>query len=245
MGLSLSNEVVEGTSLKSVVPVSVGGNSAFLRAAEPRDRITVAVRVDDQLLAAEMIPQLALSPDLHLLAAGESAPADVVLVLGNSVTDELIDDLAAMADRAENFAQRVVLVAGPLRERHLSRIFGVGVVSILPRRDISARLVTRALIATRAGGAVLPEKLTRWLVDEARGFQSDLLAKQGLTSGGLTAREVEVLRLIAQGEDTAHIATQLSYSERTIKKIMQDLLSRLELRNRAHAVSYALRVGAI
>lgn len=244
MGLRLSQQDVEGASFKSVVPAAIG-QATMLRAAEPRERISVAVRVEDQLLAAELVPQLAASPDLQLLAVGESAPADVLLVLGNAVTDELIDDLAELSERADNPAQRVVLVAGPLRERHLSRIFGAGVVSILPRRDISARLVIRALVATRSGGAVLPEKLTRWLVDETRAFQSDLLAKQGLTSGGLTAREVEVLRLIAQGEDTAHIATQLSYSERTIKKIMQDLLSRLELRNRAHAVSYALRVGAI
>ena len=71
------------------------------------------------------------------------------------------------------------------------------------------------------------------------------MASRGLLPGGLTVREVEVLRLLAQGEDTAHIAKSLSYSERTIKKVLQDVMSRLELRNRAHAVSYAMRVGAI
>jgi len=87
--------------------------------------------------------------------------------------------------------------------------------------------------------------VTRWLVDEARSVQQDMLATHGLLPGGLTVREAEVLRLLADGEDTAHIARQLSYSERTIKKVLQDVMSRLDLRNRAHAVSYAMRVGAI
>jgi DNA-binding NarL/FixJ family response regulator len=52
------------------------------------------------------------------------------------------------------------------------------------------------------------------------------------------------MRRLAEGYDTNRIATELNYSERTIKKIIQDVLSRLRLRNR-HAVSYAMRVGAI
>ncbi|MBP2473116.1 DNA-binding NarL/FixJ family response regulator [Crossiella equi] len=214
-------------------------------AARAADRVSVAVYVQDERLATDILPVLSMSQDLRLLPAGESGQADVVLVLAELVTDALVTELALMSERAENPAQCMVLVAGPLRERHLAQIFGAGVVSILPRRDVTARLVARAVIASHGGHAVLPEKLTRWLVDETRFVQSNLLATQGLAAGGLTVREVEVLKLIAQGEDTAAIATRLSYSERTIKKIMQDLMSRLELRNRAHAVSYALRVGAI
>ena len=68
---------------------------------------------------------------------------------------------------------------------------------------------------------------------------------RGLTISGLTEREVEVLRLVADGFDTAEIAKKLSYSERTIKNILHDVVSRFGLRNRAHAVAYALREGLI
>jgi DNA-binding NarL/FixJ family response regulator len=54
-----------------------------------------------------------------------------------------------------------------------------------------------------------------------------------------------VLRLVAEGFDTAHIAMQLSYSERTVKNVLHDLTTRLQLRNRSHAVAYALREGLI
>jgi DNA-binding NarL/FixJ family response regulator len=62
---------------------------------------------------------------------------------------------------------------------------------------------------------------------------------------GLTARELKVLRLLADGLDSAEVAQQLYYSERTIKSIIHDVTNRLNLRNRTHAVAYALRQGLI
>lgn len=209
------------------------------------DRVQIAVHVHDHLVASDLVPQLAQSPELKIAVGDERDVADVSLVFAENVTDSLIDELAMISHRALNPAQRTVLVAGPLRERHLAQIFAAGVVAILPRKDITPRQVAHALIAASHGRAVLPEKLTRWLADEIRFLQTNLLVTQGLAAGGLTTREVEVLKLIAQGDDTAQIAQQLNYSERTIKKIMQEVMSRLKLRNRAHAVSYALRVGAI
>src|SRR5829696_6509434 len=54
-------------------------------------------------------------------------------------------------------------------------------------------------------------------------------------------REVEVLRLVADGLDTAEIAAKLAYSQRTVKNVLHDVTNRLQLRNRSHAVAYALR----
>jgi len=61
----------------------------------------------------------------------------------------------------------------------------------------------------------------------------------------LTEREIDVLRLVAEGQNTAEIANQLAYSERTIKNILQDFNARLQLRNRTQAVAYAVRRGWI
>jgi DNA-binding NarL/FixJ family response regulator len=72
-----------------------------------------------------------------------------------------------------------------------------------------------------------------------------LLSAHGITAGGLTTREVDVLKLLADGMSTVEIAQQLNYAERTIKNVIADMLSRLNLRNRTQAVSYAYRVGAI
>jgi DNA-binding CsgD family transcriptional regulator len=54
-----------------------------------------------------------------------------------------------------------------------------------------------------------------------------------------------VLRLLADGCDTAEIAQRLAYSEPTIKNVIQRLFERLKVRNRPHAVAVALRTGII
>ena len=61
----------------------------------------------------------------------------------------------------------------------------------------------------------------------------------------LTPIRARVLRLVADGHDTAEIARELCYSERTVKNVLHDLTTRLQLRNRSHAVAYALREGLI
>jgi DNA-binding NarL/FixJ family response regulator len=61
----------------------------------------------------------------------------------------------------------------------------------------------------------------------------------------LTDREIEVLRLLSDGLDTNEVSQRLYYSERTVKNIIHDVTSRLDLRNRTHAVAYAIRQGLI
>ena len=51
--------------------------------------------------------------------------------------------------------------------------------------------------------------------------------------------------LIADGHPTREVARQLSYSERTVKSVLHDVTTRLQLRNRAHAVAFAVREGFI
>lgn len=61
----------------------------------------------------------------------------------------------------------------------------------------------------------------------------------------LTAREVDVLRFIADGYSNAHIARSLSCSQHTVKNVIYGLMARLQLRNRAHAAAYAVREGLV
>lgn len=67
----------------------------------------------------------------------------------------------------------------------------------------------------------------------------------GQSSALIPEREAEVLRLAAEGLGNAEIARKLSYSDRTIKVALKRFTDRFNLRNRAHAVAYALRNGLI
>ena len=61
----------------------------------------------------------------------------------------------------------------------------------------------------------------------------------------LDDRERAVLSMVADGHETAEIARKLAYSTRTVTGIVHDITARWRLRNRAHAVAYALRHGLI
>jgi len=69
-------------------------------------------------------------------------------------------------------------------------------------------------------------------------------ARRALVSG-VSKRERDVLTLLADGYSTREIAQRMSYSERTIKNVLQDFNERLQLRNRTQAVAYAVRRGWI
>jgi len=170
--------------------------------------------------------------------------ADVVLAIAPTVTDEFIAELTATWRSAENPEQAIVLATDTIREGQLPAIFGAGVAGIVHIRDLNSRTVHGIVHAVANGQALLPSRITRWLIEEQRMLQRNMMAPVEVQPNGLTSREVDVLRLVAEGMDTSYIATKMNYSERTIKKVLADLMRRLDLRNRAHAVSYALRRGA-
>jgi DNA-binding CsgD family transcriptional regulator len=91
----------------------------------------------------------------------------------------------------------------------------------------------------------MPGNAIGWLSELLRTMQHDVLEPNGLSAGGLSKREVDVLGLLADGLNTAEIADRLNYSERTVKNTIYIVTSRLKLRNRAHAVAFAIRAGAI
>jgi DNA-binding NarL/FixJ family response regulator len=61
----------------------------------------------------------------------------------------------------------------------------------------------------------------------------------------LSARDVSVLRLLADGRSTAGIAEELAYSDSMVKNIIHDLVRQIGAQNRAHAVAMAIRAGVI
>lgn len=205
----------------------------------------VAVVVHGEISVESLLYCLRSDSAICLVGGAARADADIVLVLASVADEELLELLSLISSLATNPAQRTVLVSEPLSERCVAAAFSSGVVSILPHREATDRIIVQTVVSSARGHAVLPTALTRWLVDEARMLQQTMFAAGGLGLGGLTEREVTVLRLLADGHDTEGIAERLSYSGRTIKKILQDITQRFGFRNRVQAVAYAMRIGAI
>jgi DNA-binding NarL/FixJ family response regulator len=113
------------------------------------------------------------------------------------------------------------------------------------RAEASPEQLIAVIRAAASGDGSVPPDLLGRLLNQVSTIQRTVLEPRGLTLCGLADREVAILRLVAEGLDTAEIAAKLSYSQRTIKSVLHDITGRLHLRNRAHAVAYAMRNGLI
>jgi DNA-binding NarL/FixJ family response regulator len=205
-------------------------------------RIPVFVYSDDSISQAGLVAQLRGRPEAYVVDELRIDEADVAIVV--------IDSVDAAASRAVQAVQRngcpkVVLIVTTLDDAGLMAAVELGASGVLRRNEASAERVCAAITAAAAGdGMMAPDLLGRLLQQFGR-LQRDVLAPRGVGPSGLTEREVEVLRLLADGLDTAAIAHRLAYSERTIKNVIHDVTARLNLRNRSHAVAYAVKCGLV
>lgn len=202
-------------------------------AVEP---IRVVVRAADHLARAGLSRYLADRPDVVLAEPRGHADADVV-VMG---IRRLVGDVATGLRRAAvEVGAPIVLVADVVEPEDPITAVGCRVAALLPRALADGERVVGAVLAAAAARDATGEELLSALDEQVRRDLGEVDAH------GFSLREVDVLRLMAEGFDTAEIATKLCYSERTVKHVFSRIATRHNLRNRPHAVAYALREGMI
>jgi len=205
-------------------------------------RLPVFVYAEDPISQAGVAAQLRGRPEVHVVPDGDIDAAEVAVVIV-----EEADEAAAVTVRGirREGCPRVVLVVGDLDDAGLLTAVEMGASGVLRRREATPERLAAAVVSAAAGdGTIAPDLLGRLLTQMSR-LQRDVLAPRGFGPTGLTERELAVLRLVADGHDTGEIAKRLAYSERTIKNVIHDLTTRLNLRNRSHAVAYAVKAGLI
>jgi DNA-binding NarL/FixJ family response regulator len=206
------------------------------------ERIPVYVYAGDPISQAGVASGLRPRPELLVVGESELDTAKVAIVVTDVLDDQTVRVLLALQRGGR---PRVVLVATEIDDKDLVKAVEAGVSGLVRRSDATPERLVQAIISASAGEGTVPPDLLGRLLDQVGRLQRQVLAPRGLTFTGLASREIEVLRLVADGYDTAEIARKLSYSERTVKNVLHDVTSRLQLRNRSHAVAYALRQGLI
>ncbi|NUR03168.1 MAG: response regulator transcription factor [Streptomyces sp.] len=206
------------------------------------ERIPVAVHAADPILRAGALSQLRRYPEIDVREEADTGPGTVALLIDDALDEVALTRLRRLV-RSEG--ARAVLVVGTLRESELLDVIECGVGAVVWRREANPTRLVQAVLAAARGDGDLPADLLGRLISQVGTLRRSTTDSPGAPATGLTAREVDVLRLVAEGYDTGEIASKLSYSERTIKNVMHGLTTRLHLRNRAHAVAYALREGYI
>ncbi|MER6214374.1 response regulator transcription factor [Streptomyces sp. NPDC001674] len=223
-------------------PDPAGNPAGTPRAALGR-RVTVAVYASDPVLHFGIVHQLRQRPEIELVGDAGAHRAEVSLVAVDSVDDET----AALLYRLRhNVDTRTGLVVGTFESGDaLQRAIECGVTAVLRRAEADQDRLLRLVLAIANGEGVLPGDLLAKLLDHVGVLQRSSLDPRAVSLSTLTAREADMLRLVSEGLDTAEIARKTSYSERTVKNVMHEIITRLHLRNRTHAVGYALRNGLI
>ncbi len=111
-------------------------------------------------------------------------------------------------------------------------------------KDMAEAELERTLNALAAGEPALSPGLAAKILNEFARLGGEAPPKEEQRDD-LTTREREVLQLVAEGATNKEIATSLYLSEHTVNFHMKNILSKLHLRNRAHAVAYAIRTGLV
>lgn len=205
------------------------------------ERVRVVVQAADHLSMTGLITYLGSRPDVEVLESTLHVKPDVVVMAVNRLGAEVVSRLRRAA---AHVGAPVVLVVDEVGESDVLTAVECRIVAILPRGTVSDQLVLRSVMAAASGGGVMPPNMVAELLRHVQRLQRQVLSPEG-GPDQLSAREADVLRLMADGLDTAEIAGRLSYSERTIKNVFYGITTRLNLRNRPHAVAYALRKGMI
>lgn len=205
-------------------------------------RIPVFLYSSDPVLHAGIVTQLRGRPEVEVVGETDVDSARVAVVVCDDVDEDAVRVVRALN---RNGSLRVVLIAASLDDIGVLNGVEAGASGFLRRADAVPEKLVSVIMSTTAGDGCVPPDLLGRLLDYVNNLQASVLSPRGLSLTGLSDRELDVLRLVAEGLETSEIAERLCYSERTVKGVVHEITSRLRLKNRAHAVAYAVRHGLI
>jgi DNA-binding NarL/FixJ family response regulator len=167
-----------------------------------------------------------------LLRAHELHP-DVVLI---DLLMPVMDGIAAIgAIRRELPDVEVIALTSVLDDSSVVSAVRAGAIGYL-LKDTEADELRRAIKAAAAGQVQLSPKAAARLMREVRAPDSP---------EALTEREIDVLRLLAQGPANKQIAGNLRIGEKTVKTHVSNILAKLGVPSRTQAALYAVRIGLV
>ncbi|MEO5725032.1 MAG: response regulator transcription factor [Ilumatobacteraceae bacterium] len=206
------------------------------------ERIAVYVYSEDPISQAGVAAQLRGRPEAYVLDEAAIDQAVVAIVVSDAIDEATV---RAVRGIQRGGCPKVVLVASQLDDNSLMLAVETGVAGLLRRQEATPELLAHAVVSAAKGNGTLAPDLVGRLLQQVSRLQHDVLLPRGIGRDGLNDRERDVLRLLADGLGTQEIANKLAYSERTIKNIIHDVTTRLHLRNRSHAVAYAIKTGIV
>jgi DNA-binding NarL/FixJ family response regulator len=210
------------------------------RVTDPSEPIRLLIVDDDPMVRAGLVSMLGGTPDLVIVGeAADGAAAidavaqhrpDVVLMDIAMRTMNGLEATEALRTRAG--APEIIILTTFGSDEHLLRALRAGAAGFL-LKDAAPPQIVDAVRRVASGEPMLSGKVTRQLIDYVSGPGPHSAGAEARTAlSGLTDREREVARAIAEGKTNAEIAAELFMSVPTVKTHISRLLTKLDLNNR-------------
>ena len=205
-------------------------------AASSRAQSLKVMLVEDHPLVRSAIKQTLSVPGIDVIAEAGSAEEALDLIRTHQPDVMLVDlELPGMngVQLVREVAPRlpdckIVMLTGSSRNEDVVAAVRSGAAGYLTK-DMAAEALVRALRGIREGDLPMPRRLAAQLMKQ-------LLKPQARSEhGGLSERETEVLRLVADGLTDREIARALGISPRTVGRHVGSILAKLGVRNRSEA----------
>ena len=213
-----------------------------------RQPITILLVDDHRVVRQGVRAFLEAQPDMVVVAEAESGDKAVTLAAEYAPDVVLMDLIMPGMDGVEATRQlkkisprsQVVVLTSYHEDEHIFPAIRAGALSYM-LKDVGPEELAGAVRKAAAGEAVLHSRVAARVVREIHGARRDLT--NPFTE--LSERELDVIRLIADGLSNAIIAEKLIISEKTVKSHVSNILSKLHLADRTQAAVYAWREGIV
>jgi DNA-binding NarL/FixJ family response regulator len=195
--------------------------------------------VDDHPLLRKGIAALVnVEDDMKLVAEASSGEEAIEKFRAHRPDVTLMDIQLPGLNGIETISQiqkefpnaKIIVLTTYSGDAQVVRAIRAGARAYLLKRQVHRELL-ETIRAVHAGQRRIPQEIAVELLDHPR--------------DDLTPREVDVLRLIASGNANKEIADQLSIGEASVKSYVANILSKLDAKDRAHAVTIGLKRGII
>ena len=169
----------------------------------------------------------------------DSALFESELVVLDQSIDGGLDFIAAVREAT---GAQVIVCTSECDQDSVMAGLQSGAVGFLRKDTLTTEGLSAAVTAAANGAGVVTPDLLGDLMRTVSANGSDHAKPP---SARLTDREQQVLALIAKGHPTREVAQELCYSERTVKNVLHDVVTKLNARSRSQAVAFAVREGLI
>ncbi|MHB1533241.1 MAG: response regulator [Acidimicrobiales bacterium] len=221
-------------------------------APEGTEIISVLIADDQALFRRGLYVVLGSEDDIEVVAEAENG-VEAVAYAEEHAPDVVLMDVrmpgmngieAARRIRASLPTTRILMLTVSDEEDDLYEAIKAGANGYL-LKEISVEEVAEAIRAVVQGQSLISPSMASKLLSEFTALAKRASERERFPAPMLTARELEVLKLVARGMSNKETGEELFISENTVKNHVRNILEKLQLHSRMEAVMYAVRQGVL